>query len=123
MNRRQFISYVMGMVAGLSLVLPALAARRKKEEGSSAASENLPLVKPGEGMAATVSYVHVNTEIKDPKLRVERQGVKFEDQKCASCILYTKHGTLNGEEVGKCSIFPNQLVKATGWCTSWAKKG
>jgi High potential iron-sulfur protein len=36
-------------------------------------------------------------------------------QMCASCLQYK--GRPNG--VGTCAIFPNKLVKGTGWCKVW----
>lgn len=38
---------------------------------------------------------------------------------CASCALY--QGTA-GAAQGPCLLFPGRAVKATGWCSSWAKK-
>lgn len=40
------------------------------------------------------------------------------DQRCGNCQLFTaREGDL-----GKCQLFPEGLVKESGWCTSWAAK-
>jgi len=118
---KQMIFGASAALAAQTLASVSLAQGRKR--GGNAASGELPLVTPGQGMAASVNYVHQGSDLKNEKLKVDRQGVKFADQKCANCILYSKHGIQGGVEVGKCQIFANQVVKATGWCTSWAKKG
>lgn len=133
-SRRDFFKNLVGMVGAgalfptlLSSVSRAAEEKRRGKPGEGAAAgaggdANLPLVQPGVGMAASLNYVHNNKDIKDAKLKTERQGVKFEQQRCQGCMLYTKVGMKNGEEVGKCQLFANQLVKSSGWCTSWTKK-
>ena len=121
-SRRAFFKNILfgaGALALSNTVLQQAWAERKRGGGAGAA---LVLVKPGAGMAAGVNYVHNASEVKEAKLKTERQGVKFENQKCANCMLYTKHGELDGKEVGKCTLFANEVVMATGWCTTWAKK-
>lgn len=124
-SRREFFkTLVVG--AGATLASQAISSvalgQGRKRGGAAGAGGELALVTPGQGMAASVNYVHKTADIKDAKLQIERQGVKFLEQKCSNCILYTKHGMQGGEEVGKCQLFANQVVKASGWCTSWAKK-
>lgn len=105
-----------------TLGLPQVVLGQRRPRGGDAAKAELKLVTPGQGMAASVNYVHKASDIKDSKIMLDRQGVKFKDQNCTNCILYTKHGMQGGEEVGKCQLFANELVKGSGWCTSWAKK-
>jgi hypothetical protein len=126
-SRRDFfkISSIAVLSFGAAMVakvIPAFAEERRRPRGGGSGGE-LPLVKPGVGMAASVNYAEKHSDVKDPKLKVVRQGVPFEKQFCNSCVLYTKHGERNGKEVGVCTLFANQLVKGEGWCTSWAKKG
>lgn len=126
-SRRQFVKLALG-VSGLALLSPAVLGQERRRGGKPGAAAgaggdtNLPLVKPGEGMAASVRYVHKNTEVKDASLKVDRAGVPFAKQTCSTCMLYTKAGMKDGEEVGKCTLFAGQLVKGGGWCASWAKK-
>ena len=132
-SRRRFFIHV-GQMLGLALVAPALFTskamaeerRRARSEGGAATSAtgggDLPLVEPGKGPAASMNYVHKHSDIKVDALKAERAGVKFENQFCHNCGFYTKNGTKGGEEVGKCQLFPNQVVKASAWCASWNKK-
>jgi hypothetical protein len=136
-SRRGFFK-TLGSLAGLALLAPAqfsnAAEGRKKAEPKKEGGE-LPLVEPGKDMAATVNYVHTNKDIKDAKLKTERQGVAFEQQNCAGCALYmakNKKEEVKGKEKGKekvdpnevgtCTLFAGKVVKGTGWCNSWNKK-
>ncbi len=125
-NRRGFIKLALG-VSGMALLAPniLLAEERRRTKSPSDAAggdANLPMVKPGEGMAASVNYSFKHEEIKDASLKIPRQGVPFEKQHCQSCMLYSKAGNKDGQEVGKCTLFNGQLVKSTAWCASWSKK-
>ncbi len=128
-SRRQFMKIAFGL-SGIALLAPkiALGAEERRRGAAPAAGgaaggdTNLPMVKPGEGMAASVHYEMKNTDVKDASLKVERQGVPFAKQQCQGCMLYTKAGMKDGAEVGKCTLFNGMLVKSTGWCASWSKK-
>lgn len=121
LNRRSFFK---GMASALGLVLVSgsftsvFAQGRKKKEEKTEAAKGPTLVEPGKGMAANVNYQHNHADVKDAALKVEKQGVKWEAQFCSNCVLYTKLG----DGTGKCTLFPGQLVKDSGWCTSWSKK-
>jgi hypothetical protein len=124
-SRRDFFKNAIlgaGAVVATQAISGLALAQGRKRGAEGAAAGELALVTPGQGMAASVNYVHKTSDIKDAKLQTERQGVKFAEQKCTNCILYTTHGNKDGQEVGKCQLFANQVVKSTGWCTSWAKK-
>lgn len=129
-NRRDFFKKSL-VVMGAGLVLPSLLASvvqaeepRRRTRGGEAGGKpgEVPLVKPGVGMAVSLNYVEDHKDIKDAKLKTERSGVPFEKQLCSGCMLYTKEKGSGGEEVGKCQLFAGQHVKGKGWCTSWAKK-
>ena len=132
-TRRAFLKLALG-VSGMALLAPKILMAEERRRSKPAAGEaaanggaaggdtNLPLVKPGEGMAANVNYHYKHEEIKDAGLKIERQGVAFKDQHCKSCMLYSKAGNKGGEEVGKCTLFNGQLVKSSAWCASWSKK-
>ncbi|MCB0348544.1 MAG: high-potential iron-sulfur protein [Bdellovibrionales bacterium] len=122
LNRRNFFK-VAASALGLAVVSGSLTSvfaqgRKKKEAPSAAASGKPSMVEPGKGMAANVNYQEDHKNVKDNSLKVDKQGVKWADQHCANCVLYTK----SGDGTGKCTLFPGQLVKDTGWCTSWSKK-
>lgn len=127
-SRRQFVKLVLG-ASGIALLAPKAVfgaeGRRRTAPAAGAAPAaggELPLVKPGEGMAASVHYVHNKNDLKDASLKVDRQGTPFAKQGCATCMLFTPDGKQGGEAVGKCTLFNGQHVKATGWCASWSKK-
>lgn len=126
-SRRNFfkVAAVSGfsLLAMTSLVNAQEKRRAKPAAGGGGGDTDLPLVVPGQGMAASVNYQHSHADIKDKSLKVERQGLPFEKQQCSACMLYTAVGKKGKDEVGKCTLFANQLVKANGWCASFAKKG
>lgn len=109
-SRRSFFKLAAGFI-GLALIAPKVLAnegrKAKPAAGGDAAGGDLPLVEPGKDMAASVGYVH-----KTP----------HKDKDCANCVLYTKHGMMGKDEVGKCSLFQGKVVYAKGYCNSWAKK-
>ncbi|HEY8272433.1 MAG TPA: high-potential iron-sulfur protein [Pseudobdellovibrionaceae bacterium] len=129
LNRRRFFINV-GQMLGLAALAPLLGTKAFAEEkrkarpaeGGATTGADLPMVVPGKGAAAAVHYQLKHSDVKDASLKIERGGVPFEKQLCNNCSFYTKHSTKNGEEVGKCQIFPNQLVKSTAWCATWNKK-
>ncbi|OFZ28968.1 MAG: hypothetical protein A2622_12780 [Bdellovibrionales bacterium RIFCSPHIGHO2_01_FULL_40_29] len=118
-QRRDFLKTML-VAVGASVLMPKLSFAQERRRGSGAG--DLPLVEPGKGMAATLHYQHKTSDVKDAKLKTERQGTPFAKQNCSNCLLYTKHGMQGAEEVGKCSLFAGQVVKASGWCNSWAKR-
>ncbi|MBK7963527.1 MAG: high-potential iron-sulfur protein [Bdellovibrionales bacterium] len=136
MNRRHFFQAVAGFT-GLALlkpkslkeIFPSAHAQEKRRGAPGGAAPaaggkdtDLPLVEPGKDLAATVNYFHKASEVKDAKLKTDRQGVPFAKQDCAGCSFYASVGKKGSDEVGKCTIFAGKLVKGTGWCSSWNKK-
>ncbi len=91
------------------------------------ASSSPTLVDPNSSEAKAVSYKHLNSEVTDKAMAMERQGVKFKDQKCSGCALYQKETetTVGGKKAGKClaPFATGKYVAADGWCSTWAKKG
>lgn len=129
-SRRSVLKGLAAAVAALPVALSFSQAqaeekrRARKSEGDAGGGGDLalPYVKPGQGMAVSLNYVEDHKAIKDANLKADRQGVKFEAQKCSGCALYTKVGNKDGQEVGKCTVLPGSLVKGNAWCTSWSKK-
>jgi hypothetical protein len=125
-SRRSFVKIAMALV-GATVVLPQLLSAQEKRRAKPAAGGAggdlaLPLVEPGKGMAASVNYQNDHSAVKEAALKVDRSGVKFADQHCGKCMLYSKVGNKDGGEVGKCTLFAGQLVKSNSWCSSWSKK-
>jgi hypothetical protein len=133
-SRRQFFT-TLGSFVGLAVMAPAVLSSRafaeerrraRPAEGAAPAAGgadlNLPMVEPGKGPAAAVSYALDHKNVKDAALKVDRGGVAFDKQHCENCSFFTKAGKKGSKEVGKCQIFQNQLVESTAWCSTWNKK-
>lgn len=131
-NRRDFLRNTfqwVGLVAAAPLFLKSIASAEERRRGGGSAApaagaggDALPLVKPGEGMAAGVNYVEDKAQVKKAELKIDRSGVKFADQHCGNCGFYTKVGMKDGKEIGKCTIFAGQAVHSNAWCSTWNKK-
>jgi hypothetical protein len=131
-SRRVFFKKLVSLT-GAALLAPHLIGsiagaeekrRAKKDAGGATETGDLafPFVDPSKDTGAALKYHHKNSEVKDAALKIERNGVPFDKQTCATCMLYTGVGKKGSDEVGKCALFPNHLVKSTGWCMSWQKK-
>lgn len=130
-SRRSFFQVVAGLT-GLALLAPkslkglgTVAQAEEKRRGGSPAGggdADLPLAEPGKDVAGGMNYQHKHADVKDAKLKTERQGVAWEKQLCSGCSFYTAAGKKGADEVGKCTIIPGKVVKAAGWCASWNKK-
>lgn len=130
MNRRHFFKAALltfGAIAGYSTLVGAEERRRSARPSAAGAGGATVLVDPKDSAAKAVSYVHKTSDIKDNKLKTERAGVKFNDQKCSNCVFYTKdkETTVVGKKAAPCQMpfAVNKAVAAEGWCTSWSKKG
>lgn len=113
-SRREFFKQVLGTLS----VAAAAPALLKAIMPSFAHAAGPTFVKPSQGMAASVNYTEDKSKVKK-ELQTDRGGVKFKDQKCSGCMLYTKDA---GGDYGKCALFPQDMVKGPAWCSSWSKK-
>lgn len=132
-SRRSFFQVVAGL-AGLAVIAPkslkglgTVAQAEEKRRGAApvagaAKDGDLPLAEPGKDVAGGMNYQHKHADVKDAKLKTEKQGVAWDKQLCSGCSFYTAAGKKGADEVGKCIVIPGKVVKATGWCTSWNKK-
>jgi High potential iron-sulfur protein len=95
-SRRQMLRSLAVAAGAFSLVRlgPARAASQ-------------PLLAPGSQAAQKVGYVE------------DAKGAKGASpgSSCANCALYQG---ASGSSQGPCQLFPNNDVKAGGWCSSWA---
>ncbi len=130
-SRRAFFTQVTGALAVGALVktFPSTAlaqtkrgARPGSDKGAGSGPLSFPLQDLNNPTAKAVNYVEDHANLKDAKLKIDRQGVKFEDQFCNNCSFYKEVGEKEGSKVGTCTIFPQKLVKAKAWCSSWNKK-
>ncbi len=129
-SRRRFIGYttlatLLGSV--VSSVTQAEEKRRarggdKKADAAAAGPLGYPLVSSSDATAKAVNYVEKHADLKDAKLKTERQGTAWDKQFCNNCSFYKEVGTKDGKKAGTCTIFANKLVVDQGWCSSWNKK-
>ena len=73
----------------------------------SARAADAPLLSPEDKAAKAVKYVEDATKA---------HGA-LPESTCANCAVYQGKA---GAPTGPCQIFPGKLVKAAGWCSSWA---
>lgn len=123
MNRRHFFGVLVSALGFLSFQ-SALAERKRGGGGGDKAKDagGIKLLDPKAPNAKVLNYVEKHADIKDAKLKTERQGLAFDKQDCANCGFYSKPQKHNGADVGQCQIFPGFHVKARAWCSSWNKK-
>lgn len=92
----------------LSIGIPLLpVAGRLNAAWAANAPTTLSPLNPDSKEAKAVKYVEDASKA---------QGAQ-PGSSCASCAVYQGH---SGAPNGPCQIFPGKLVKATGWCSSWA---
>ena len=129
-SRRSFFMSAVGLLSfGLvsSLVNAEEKRRSRPAAGDKAAGKDAgplsqPMVDPKDPAAQAMNYSEKHSDVKKPELKIERTGVKFDDQHCKNCNFYKEVGTKDGGKVGTCTIFNGKLVKAEAWCASWNKK-
>jgi hypothetical protein len=74
---------------------------------NAALAADAPLLSPDAKEAQAVKYVEDASKAKGA----------VPGSTCANCAVYQGH---SGAPTGPCQIFPGKLVKAAGWCSSWA---
>ena len=88
------------LIQTLALGIPLLSV-------ANAQAADAPLLNPQDKDAKAVKYVEDAT-------KAQRATP---DSTCANCAVYQGKA---GAATGPCQIFPGKLVKAAGWCSSWA---
>jgi hypothetical protein len=73
----------------------------------AALATDLPLISEQDPAAKAVHYVE---DASRPKAAASGAD-------CSSCSLYSAAG---GATQGTCTLFPDKLVKAAAWCSSWS---
>ena len=74
---------------------------------NAALAADAPLLSPDAKEAQAVKYVEDASKAKGA----------VPGSTCANCAVYQGQ---SGAPTGPCQIFPGKLVKAAGWCSSWA---
>lgn len=123
-SRRNFLkTAVVG--AAVTVVAGKVLAEQKRGGSAPAAgagSAKLTLLSVTDPTAKALNYHDDKAKIKDASMKIDRQGIKFNDQHCKNCLLFKSAGKVNGVEAGSCTLFAGKAVAAEGWCTSWSKK-
>ncbi len=116
-SRREFCKKSLLVLGAAPFIAHGLTPSRAYAQGTKAIAETDP-------QAMALGYVHDATKVDTTKFPKKKEA-GGENQKCATCMLYVKGGLkadgMEGE-YGQCSIFPQGLVAANGWCNTWAKK-
>lgn len=132
MTKREFLAHL-GLVTGAAfmatkiLSTPAQAQEKRrgaKKEAAPGKDIDLPWVDATKGTALALAYhaAHKDAE-KDAKTdKKTDKGLAWEKRFCNNCSFYSKVGTKEGKEAGKCTLFQGGLVNSEGICNSWAKK-
>jgi high potential iron-sulfur protein len=92
------------LLQSLSVGVPLLPLAARL---SPALAADAPLLSPDTKEAKAVKYVEDASKA---------QGA-VKGSTCANCALYQGHA---GAPTGPCQIFAGKVVKAAGWCSSWA---
>lgn len=111
-GRRSFFKY-----SAVALGAFFISSRKGEFLGSLSFAESLKPLQETDATASSLGY-HVNAAKVDPAKWPKRSGDGAKEQKCSSCMFYTKIDN----KVGKCQIFPANSVTAEGWCNTWSKK-
>jgi hypothetical protein len=118
-GRRQFITGMLG-AAAVTLIPNSLrsvfAAPAAKKVAAPLPPGQSP-VAATDAVANAIGYKADVSEI-DFKKYPNRKKPNAKNQFCDNCSLYTKVN----DGWGKCSMLPNGVVAAQGWCGSWSKK-
>lgn len=96
-HRRQFLKRMAGGLVVAPLIRSAIAL---------AATDARALISEQDPAAQTLKYVE----------DVRRAPAATAGANCANCSLYSSVTN----DAGGCTLFPNKLVKAEGWCTAWS---
>ncbi len=110
LSRRRFL--------GTALAAAALVPVAGRGLIATAHAGELAKVTEDDPTAVALGYVHDATKVDTAKFP-KRAGDAGASQFCHNCSLYQ---AAEGEEWGKCSIFPGKLVKGAGWCNAWVAK-
>lgn len=114
-SRRDFLRNSFLMLAALPVLGTVFTSCTKKganpPEGTTAVKEDDPV-------AASLGYKHEASAVDTSKFP-KRAGAEGAQQFCHNCQFYTARGDSGW---GDCSIIRSGVVKAEGWCNTWAKK-
>lgn len=114
MNRRNFLSSAF-------FALPLIAVFSKYAWAQAKPNPDAPAVKESDPMAKGMNYCE-NADKGKAKVCPVRKEKERKDQYCEGCQFFTAAGKKGKDDVGNCQLLSNNLVKAKGWCNTWAKR-
>ena len=114
-SRHRFIAQSLVMLAALPAAASFLSACNGDSNDAPPAGE--AAAKEDEPIAASLGYKADATQV-DTMRFPKRKGPEGEKQNCKSCQFYTA----KNDGWGSCQIIRSGLVKAGGWCNTWAPK-
>jgi High potential iron-sulfur protein len=123
-TRRRFLgraSIALAAALGLSRALAKTPPKKSDAPEAGKGSAALVLVDEKSSLAVTLKYASDASTV-PAGLKVAKAGVDGANQNCANCMFYTKSGKVGSDEVGKCQLLVQGVVKGKGWCSSWTKK-
>lgn len=97
--------------AGL-LGIAAIPLARLAGPGTARATSHLPQLPLDNPQAQALNYRH-------DAAQVPEEAGRSEGEFCDNCQFFQAG---DDPQWGGCTIFPQHLVNAKGWCSSWAKK-
>jgi len=116
-NRRHFLKSLLRTAGSVPLLSVALASPVLSRV---AFGDDLVELDPKDPVATALGYTLDATKV-DLKKFPKRGGKEGAKQFCDNCSFYKKHAGKGEKELGTCTIFPNKLVRAKGWCNTWAE--
>lgn len=116
--RREFLQQSLWLLAAFPLLAHVLTGCDKKSSGSATPPGGKPAAQETEAVAASLGYKEDASKVDTEKFP-KRKGPEGEKQLCSNCQFYTPEGD---SDWGSCQIIRSGLVKANGWCNTWAAK-
>ncbi len=101
MNKRRV--FLIKSLVGVGTALAAIAVNAASEKPATASKSSVKTLDEKSPKAVGLGYV---------------SQTKIKDKACSNCSLYVP----SGDKVGKCGLFPGELVSSTGWCNAYNKK-
>jgi hypothetical protein len=115
--RREFLQNSLWLLAAFPLLAHVLTGCDSKS-GNSAVPAGKQAAKEDEAVAASLGYKEDASKVDTAKFP-KRAGPEGSKQFCHNCQFYTAEGDSGW---GNCQIIRSGLVKADGWCNTWAAK-
>ncbi|MEQ1879191.1 MAG: high-potential iron-sulfur protein [Bdellovibrionia bacterium] len=121
MNRRSFLALLVVSIPSLRAIAQEGAAPAAPAAAGPAPKPDAPVAKESDPMPKALNYCESADKGK-AKVCPTRKEKGREKQYCSNCQFYTAAGKKGKDDVGNCTILQGNLVKAKGWCNTYAPK-